>query len=363
MIKRLIIGLTVLLLVFVMGLPVSTVSAQQDRLTVIATHSILADVVQNVAGDAADVTSLLPLNADPHSYTPTPGELVALAEADVVFVNGAFFEEGLLEGIENAAEDITIVGASRCVEILSFGHHEDDEHMDEDHEEHTDGPCEAHHEQARITHNEESLGLLTDLDCGEGHEHEEEEEHEEDEEHEHEEGSCDPHVWMNPENVVLWTLTIRDTLSELDPANAQVYVQNAATYITQLIDLQTDLETLVQSVPQENRVLVTSHDSLGYFAARYSFEVVGVVIPGGSTVAEPSAQDIVSLIDEIEEHGVPAIFAETTIAPGLVEQVAGESGASVLTLYSGSLSDANGPASTYLDYMRYNVRTIVDGLD
>ena len=351
------------LLVFVMGLPAS---AQQDRLTVVATHSILADVVQNVAGDAADVTSLLPLNADPHSYTPTPRELVMLAEVDVVFVNGAFFEEGLLEGIENAATDITIVEASRCVEILPFGHHDHEEeerkHEGEDHEEHADGPCEAHHEEAHIAHHDASLGVLIDLDCGEGHEHEEEEEHEEGEEHGHEEGSCDAHVWMNPENVMLWTLTIRDALSELDPANAETYAQNTAAYIVQLSELQSELESLVQAVPEENRVLVTSHDSLGYFAARFEFEVVGVVIPGGSTVSEPSAQDLAELIDEIEEEGVSAVFAETTVAPGLVQQVAAESGASVLTLYSGSLSDADGPASTYLDYMRYNVETIVNGL-
>jgi ABC-type Zn uptake system ZnuABC Zn-binding protein ZnuA len=178
-----------------------------------------------------------------------------------------------------------------------------------------------------------------------------------------EEGICDPHVWMNPQNVMLWTLTIRDTLSERDPANAETYARNAEAYIAQLSELHSEIETLLESIPPQNRVLVTNHDSLGYFAAQYGFEVVGVVISGGSTVAEPSAQDIATLIEVIEAHRVQAVFAETTINPDIAQQVANESGAVLYTLYSGSLGDADGPASTYLDYMRYNTRTIVDGLD
>jgi ABC-type Zn uptake system ZnuABC Zn-binding protein ZnuA len=168
---------------------------------------------------------------------------------------------------------------------------------------------------------------------------------------------------MNPQNVMLWTLTIRDTLTQLDPANSETYTQNAAAYIDQLTQLHSEIQSLAETIPPENRVLVTNHDSLGYFAAQYGFTIVGVVIPGGSTVSEPSAQDIVRLIQTIESEHVRAIFAETTINPAVAQQVADESGAVLYTLYSGSLSDEDGPASTYLDYMRTNTRTIVDGLD
>ena len=326
-------------------------AAQDDRLTIVASHSILANVAQNVAGDAADVTSLLPRDADPHSYTPSPRELVTLAEADLVLINGASFEEGLLTTIENAAEDVTIIEASQCVEIRAIG--EADHHHEAEF-----SACDVLYDEANIPHHEDTLGLLMDIQCGEGDHNEDEHEDEHEDGHEHEEGSCDPHVWMNPQHVMLWTLTIRDTLVELDPTNAETYAQNADVYIAQLAELHDEIEALVDSIPPENRVLVTNHDSLGYFAAQYDFEVVGVVIPGGSTVAEPSARDIVTLIETIEEHQVRAIFTETTVNPAVAQQVANESGVSLHTLYSGSLGDAD----TYLDYMRYNVNSIVEGL-
>ena len=424
--RQLVRSFGILLMLLMMG---STVRAQDDPLQIVASHSILADVVQQVAGDAAEVSSLLPRDADPHTYTPSPRELVSLAEADVVFVNGANFEEGLSEAIENAAEEINIVAASECVQILPIGQAAED--MGESH---IAGPCEVHYAEAGITPVDDALGLLIDLDCEGDHDHDEDEDgdhdhdedeegdhdhedeegdhdhaededgdhdhaededgdhdhdededgdhdhaededgdhdHEdedgdhnhEDEEHHHEAGSCDPHVWMNPQNVMLWALTIRDALTELDPANAEIYAQNAAAYIATLSELDSEIGAKVDAIPPENRVLVTNHDSLGYFAAHYEFRVVGVVIPGGSTLAEPSAQDVVALIETISEQRAPAVFAETTINPDLAQQIADESGAALYTLYSGSLSDDDGPASTYVDYMRFNAETIVDGLD
>jgi ABC-type Zn uptake system ZnuABC Zn-binding protein ZnuA len=332
-----------LIIGFILVMFSTPLAAQQDRLTIVASHSILADVAQNVAGDAADVTSLLPRHADPHSYTPSPRELVTLAEADLVLVNGALFEAGLLENIENTAENI--VEASQCIEIRPIG--ETDHHREAE-----SGPCDALYVEANIPRHDDSLGLLMNLNCADNHD-----------EDEHEHGNCDPHVWMNPQNVMLWTLTIRDTLTQLDPANSETYTQNAAAYIDQLTQLHSEIQSLAETIPPENRVLVTNHDSLGYFAAQYGFTIVGVVIPGGSTVSEPSAQDIVRLIQTIESEHVRAIFAETTINPAVAQQVADESGAVLYTLYSGSLSDEDGPASTYLDYMRTNTRTIVDGLD
>ncbi len=423
--------------------------AQEERLQVVGSHSILTDVIANVAGDAADVVSVMPLGADPHSFQPTPSDLTALADADVVFINGAFFEEGLLEAIENAADDMNMVTASSCVEMIAFGghdhegddhdhegddhdhegddhDHEGDDHdhegddHDHDHEgddhDHEDGDmsemavlCEQHYAEMAAIHeaghdhdhgddddhdhedgddhdhedgddhdhedgddhdhdhdhsHAETLGALYAVDCGEGHSHDHEgDDHEEGEEHAHDHGSCDPHVWMEPHNVMYWTMLVRDTLVELDPANADTYTANAAAYLEELDALAHDfVMPMVETVSEENRVLITNHDAFGYFAARYDFEVAITIIPGGTTLAEPSAADVAAVIDLIREEDVPAIFAETTVSDDLAQQIANETGAEVFVLYSGSLSEADGPASTYVDYVRYNVTTIAEAL-
>lgn len=374
---------------------VSFVHAQDDRLQIVASNSILANVATIVAGDAADVTSTMPAGADPHSFQPTPNELTALADADIVFVNGALFEEGLLEAIENAGTDMNIVTASSCVDILAFGEHDHDheEEAGEHEDEHTVEPaevdsdiaalCESHYAEMEALHEAshdegeepaetedhegedaehdhsagESLGPLYMLNC-ESQDHEEEHE-----EGEHNHGTCDPHVWLDLHNVMYWTMLIRDTLIEADPANAETYTSNAAAYLDELDTLAHDfIVPMVESVPEENRILVTNHDAFGYFAAHYGFEVVGTVIPSGSTLAEPSTADVAALIDTIREANVPAIFAETTVNTSLADQIAEETGATIYTLYSGSLSDADGPASTYVDYIHYNITTIVEAL-
>jgi len=490
--RQRIVFVVLLNLLLLLSIPFS--NAQDERLQIVGSHSILSDVIANVAGDVADVTSVMPRGADPHSFLPSPSDLTALADADIVFINGAFFEEGLLESIENAAEGINIVTASSCVEILAFGGHgdhghddhdhadedhaheegedhdhgdedhaheedEDHDHGDEDHaheegEDHADEDhmheegeehsemgdmsamamlCEQHYAEMEALHEDshehgdedhmhedgedhadedhahedgedhahedgedhahedgedhgdedhihedghdhdhskaETLGALYQADCGEGHghDHEEEGEHEDGEEHSdehaHDHGACDPHVWMEPHNVMYWTMLIRDTLIELDPANAETYTVNASTYLEELDALAHDFVTpMVETIPEENRVLITNHDALGYFAARYDFEVTGTVIQSFSTLAEPSAADVAVVIDLIRDEGVPAIFAETTVSDDLVQQIADETGVQFYVLYTGSLSEADGPASTYVDYMRYNVTTIVEAL-
>jgi ABC-type Zn uptake system ZnuABC Zn-binding protein ZnuA len=364
------------------------VQAQDERLQIVASFSILADVASNVAGDAADVTSLIPIGADPHSFTPSPRDIAAIADADVVFINGMNFEELLMEGIENAGGEANIVTVSWCIEVLeSGGHaHEEEGEAEADHEEgevamnenidaaiaercaaHTAERGEGHEdhatEEASVTEEAdhdhahgEKLGALYEIECG-GHE----EEAAEGEEHAH--GACDAHVWTDPHNVVYWTLYIRDTLIELDAANAETYTQNAAAYIEQLETLIHDeLEPMLLSVPEEQRILVTNHETLGYLAAAYGYEVVGTVIPGAGTAAEPSAADIAALIDLVREEGVTAVFAENTVNASIAEQVAAESGATFHTLLSDSLSGEDGEGTTYIDYMRYNVSVIVEAL-
>ncbi len=399
----------VFLMVIGILVPATPLAAQDDRIQLVASHGILADVIRQVTGDLADVAALMPPGADPHSFEPTPGDLTSLANADLVFVNGARFEESLLEAIEGAAEGTNIVEASACVEIIPYtasdphqdehahdddhdddhaddhddehsdhhsddehaddhddehgDHHSEDEHEDEHHEDAMSHPCADHDRELGVEqgHEHEALGRLAEIDCDAGHHDHHEAEHAE--HAEHAEGACDPHVWMNPQNVMYWTLMIRDSLSAIDPAHADSYAAGAAAYLGELEALAEDfIEPALENLPPEKRVLVTSHDSLRYLAASYDFEIISTVIPGLSTLAEPSARQVAALIDLVKAEQVPAIFGETTVSQDIIQAIAAETDAKLVTLYSGSLSASDGPAATYLDYMRYNISAIIDAL-
>jgi ABC-type Zn uptake system ZnuABC Zn-binding protein ZnuA len=299
----------------------SAAGDQQDKLMVVATTTIVGDVLANVAGDNIELTVLLPTDTDPHSFDPSPQDIAAVANADLVFANGAGLEEFMDNLLENAGGDAVVVHASEQVDFLEFGA--------EEHEHEEDG---------------------------EEHEHEEE-----GEDHHHHEG-IDPHVWFDPNNVIVWVAAIESNLSQHDPAYAETYAANAQAYIAELEDLDTWIEAQVALIPAENRKLVTDHTVFGYFAARYGFEQVGAVVPGYSTLAQPSAQELAALADAIGEYDVKAVFVGNTVNPSLTEQVAQDTDVQLIFLYSGSLSAANGEAPTYLDLMRYDVNAIVEAL-
>jgi ABC-type Zn uptake system ZnuABC Zn-binding protein ZnuA len=348
-----------------------TAAQESDPIRVVASFSILADVAANVAGDVAEVTSLVPLGAGPHGFNPSPQDMVKLSEADVVFVVGANFEEVLMETIANADQDMNIVIASNCVYIQPFGSdHEEHESGEDDHkeDEHHE-TCEAHHAEIAdfappMPEDVHTLGMLHAVDCG-GHHHDEEDHDDEDDDggdHAHEVGSCDPHVWTDPYNAMLWALTIRDTLSALDPDNADVYAANAKAYIAEISDIFEDVEAMIATIPEDNRKLVTNHLAYGYYANRFGLEMAGTIIPAASTMAEPSARQIAELIDKIGAAGVPAVFADSTANPDLAQQVADETGVSFHRLYTGSLTGEDGPAPTYIDYILVDTEIIVSAL-
>lgn len=179
--------------------------------------------------------------------------------------------------------------------------------------------------------------------------------------HHHDEG--DPHFWLDPTKVVTYVANIRDGLISVDPAGAEVYRANAEQYIAQLNELDRFIAGEVAKIPEANRKLVTNHESFGYFADRYGFRIIGTIVPGVSTGASPSAQQLARLTDRVRETGAKVIFLETGANPQLAEQLARETGIGVVSdLYTHSLSDADGPAPTYLDMMRYNVKQIVEAL-
>ncbi len=295
-----------------------------ESLQVAATTSIVADVVAEVGGDAISLTRLMPLGADPHGFEPTPQDAATVSDAHVIFINGVGLETGMDDLLQNADEG-PVVSVSAGIELLPF----------RTKEEHAEGEGEEH-----------------DEDEGEGHEHDE---------HEHE-GTADPHVWFDPNNVLVWVDNVAEALSALDPANAELYAANADAYRAELEALDGWIREEVARVPEGNRVLVTDHASLTYFADEYGFELVGAVVPATSTLAEPSAQELAALEEAIGQYDVPAIFVGRTVNPALAEQVAQDTGVELRFLYTGSLSEEGEPAGSYLNFMRYDVSAIVDGL-
>lgn len=179
--------------------------------------------------------------------------------------------------------------------------------------------------------------------------------------HHHDEG--DPHFWLNPIHVVRYVENIRDGLIELDPDGAEIYRQNAELYTQTLIDLDIWIAGEVQQIPLEKRLMVTNHESFGYFADRYDFQIIGTLVPSVSTGASPSAQQLARLIDQIRASGARTIFLETGANTQLARQVAEETGIDVVTeLYSHSISPPGGVAPSYVEMMKYNTLAIVEAL-
>jgi ABC-type Zn uptake system ZnuABC Zn-binding protein ZnuA len=173
----------------------------------------------------------------------------------------------------------------------------------------------------------------------------------------------DPHWWQDPRNAVRAVAAIRDALVEADPSGRRVYERNAASYTRELRRLDADVQRCIARVPQDKRKLVTTHDSLGYFAERYGVEVIGAVIPSLSTQAQPSAKDVDELVGQIEAEGVEAIFPEVAVSQRLEEAIARESGAEVgRELWADSLGPDGSGAETYIDAMRANAAALAEGM-
>ena len=310
-------------------------------LRVVATTSIIGDVVAQVGGDAIDLTVLMEPGQDPHSYEPAAQDLTAVANAHVVFVNGWNLEEGLVDDLENIGEGALVVPISANIAPLTFGegeHH--DEHEGEEEGEHHD----EHEGEEEGEHHDEHEG----------------------DEHAHDHSGADPHVWFSIHNVEQWAENVEHILSDLDPTNAEVFEANAATYVAELEDLEDYAAEQLSQIPEDKRFLVTNHDAFGYFAHEYDMSVLGTIIPSMSTLAEPSASDLADLITEMEEYGICTIFTETTVSDTLAQTAAAElSGCDevqVLQLYTGAVGPQGSGADSYVGMFRANVDALVSGL-
>jgi len=174
--------------------------------------------------------------------------------------------------------------------------------------------------------------------------------------------ALDPHVWLDPNNVIVWVDNIARALGQAAPSHARDYEANAAAYVAKLRTLDAWIQDQVAHIPPPERLLVTNHDAFGYLAQRYGFELVGSVLPGLSTLADPSAKNLATLIDAIKKLGVKALFVGTTVNPTLAQRLAEDTGVQLVTVYTSSLSAPGGPAASYLDFMRFDVAAIVGAL-
>ncbi len=343
-----------------LSLSVPAAAWADEPLPVVATFSILGDMVKEIGGDHIELTTLVGANGDTHVYRPTPQDARAVAEADVLFVNGLEFE-GWLERLSEAAGfDGTQIVATTGIEPIAFEEHDDhgDEHDDHG-DEHAEGEEHDDHD-----HGDEHAEDDKHDDHDHGEEHASHDDHDDHDDHGHaghDHGAFDPHAWQSLELAMIYVDNITAGLAQADPENAGDYYANRTAYLAELEALKADVDALMAGIPEDKRTIVTSHDAFQYFAEDYglTFEAP----QGLSTESEASAGDVAELITQIREENISAVFVETLTDNRLLEQIANETGASIGgTLYSGALSDADGPAPTYLDMIRHNATTLADAL-
>ena len=265
-------------------------STDNKKLQVVATTTIVGDVVSLVGGELIELSVLLPVGADPHGFDATPQDVAKLVESDIVFANGGGLEDFLESMIESAGAEDKVVYVSDGIKLISGGHHDEDE-------------GEEHHDE----HEGEALG-------------------------------------------------------KVDSGNSQTYIANEENYREELTELDAWIREQVAQIPEMNRNLVTDHSVFAYYGQEYGFTQVGALIPGYSTLAEPTAKELAQVEDAIEQLNVEAVFVGYTFNPALAERVTSDTGTQLVFVYTGSLSEPEGEASTYLNYMRYNTTAFVNAL-
>jgi zinc/manganese transport system substrate-binding protein len=270
-----------------------------EKLPVVATFSILADFVRNVGGSRVGVTMLVGPNSDSHVYEPKPADAERLGKARLIVVNGLGLEGWIDRLIKASGTTAPVVVATKGLK-----------------------PQEMR-EEGRIT--------------------------------------VDPHAWQSIAGAELYVANIRDGLIAADPAGESTYRSNAQEYLAKLDALEKEIAAEIAKIPPEKRQIITTHDAFGYFGSAYGFRFIAP--QGISTENEPSARDVAKIIRQIRAEKIPAVFLENVTDPRLIKRIAAETGAKIGgALYSDALSPADGPAATYIEMMRHNVRELVSAL-
>lgn len=276
-----------------------TAAGVGNRLTVVATTTQAADFTRNVGGNQIEVVQLLAANADPHEYEVRPRDVQALTDADLIIASGGDVDEWLDEAIQGAGSNAPVVKLSDTIRTIPAAE--------------------------------------------EGEE-------------------FDPHWWQDPRNAVIAVGEIRAALDKADASHASLYDENAKAYTDKLNTLDAAVAACIDKVPDAQRKLVTTHDALSYYAKRYGIDVIGTVIPAITTEGQPSAGDTAKLVKTIEDAGVKAIFAESSVNPKVEAAIARETGAKVgKALWADTLGPEDSDGGTYAQSIASNTAAMVDG--
>jgi zinc/manganese transport system substrate-binding protein len=285
----------------------SGMAQAQEKLKVVASFSILADLTKNVGGDRVEVSALVGPGGDAHVYTPTPADARNVAAAKLVIVNGLGFEGWLSRLVKSAGNKATVVTATK--------------------------------------------GITPRKEKADAHGHK----------HSHDHSDADPHAWQSVANAKVYVANIRDALVAADASGAEAYRKNADTYVAKLDALDREVREAVAKLPAERRRVISTHDAFGYFADAYG--VTFIAPQGVSTEAEATARDVARIISQIKAQKIPAVFLENVSDPRLMRRISQESGAKLGgTLFSDSLTDEKGAAPTYIDMIRYNIKALTGAL-
>jgi len=281
-----------------------------EPVRVVASFSILADIVRQIGADRVAVTSLVPPDADAHVYQPTPADSKALAGAALVVLNGLGFEGWADRLVKASGYKRPVVIATKGLKTLAAADHDGAGNQDHKH----------------------------------GHDHD-----------------SDPHAWQDVTNVKTYVANIRDALIAADPAGASAYRARAEAYLADLAQLDGSIRSAYAAIPEARRTIITHHDAFGYYGKAYGIKFIA---PQGVTGdSEPSARDVAALIRQIRKEKAKAVFVENINSGRLIEQIVRDTGVAIGgKLYSDALSAAGGPASTYIDMMRHNTRLMSDAL-
>lgn len=291
-----------------------------DKPSIVVTTNILGDVVSNMVGDSFNVEVIMPPGSDPHDFQASAQQVEKMMSADLLIVNGANFEEGMLSVIESAeADGVMVFEAISVVSQLEGS----DDHGHDDHEGHDDH------------------------DDHEGHDH----------------GGIDPHFFTDPARMAVVVEELSEFLVANFPNVDQGFVSTANDYAQELIDLDEEVNEILSEIPQEGKVLVTNHAVFAYFADSYGFEILGEIIPSASTLSSANAQQLASLADELSSNSVKAIFADASASDTLARTLAAEVGdIEVITLFTESLGEPGSSGANYIEMVKFNAQAIASGL-
>ncbi|MGC4190196.1 MAG: zinc ABC transporter substrate-binding protein [Thermomicrobiales bacterium] len=294
-------------------------AAQGSKLKVVATFSVLEDWLKNIGGDAIDLSTIVPAGGDTHSFDPSPEQVASIADANLIFEIGLGFETWLDDMVSASGTSATRVVVSEGITVRTL----------------TEGEDHDHEAEASPASGEES----------------------------HDHGDTDPHIWGNVQNAITACGAINTALGQNDLDMRSTFQQAHDAYVDQLGKLDAWVKDQIGAIPADERRIVTSHDALGYYTDAYGIEIVGTILGLSTEEAEPSAQQIAQLVDQIKAAKVKAIFPENIENPQLLESVAKEAGVKVgATLFTDALGEPGSNGDTYVKMITWNTDALAAGM-